>query len=471
MKLDLRAPKAQPHKSGPPATVGPRAYVAPVFGGDEKAPMHPLLRERMRRPMIVGAGVIGAFVIGLGAWASVTELATGVSAMAEVRVETNRKTMRSREGGTVRSILVREGQRVRPGQPLLTFSDVEARAIFDVTQNQYDTLLAQAARFSAEATGRSALVFPPELLARTGDPRVAGLISDQQFLFTTRQQLFQSQAAVLAQRRDQLDSQIGGLQAQVASVDEQRALTNDELGGYRILNEKGFAPRTLILRYERSLAELAGRKGQLTAEIAKIRQQIGETRLQLTSLRNEQQSQAAEGLRDTQSRLSDVTPRFTAAKQTLESTVVRSPVDGYVFNLTQVTVGGVAGPGEVLMDVVPAGAPMMVTAMIRPEDVDQVHIGMDAKVRLSGLNQRFNDDLPAKVTVISADRITNERTGLAFYRVDLRIDPKDLSRLKRGVTLTPGMPAQALIVTGKRTVMGFLISPITDTLHDAFREE
>ena len=164
-------------------------------------------------------------------------------------------------------------------------------------------------------------------------------------------------------------------------------------------------------------------------------------------------------------------PRLAAARQTLAETVVRAPVDGYVLNLTQFTVGGVAGSGEVLMDVVPVSTPLIVQAMVKPQDIDEVHVGMDARVRLTGLNQRFVSPLPAKVTVVSADRIVNEQTNVSFYRVDLRIAPTELKTLKGDVEITPGMPAQAMIVTGKRTVMGYLISPITDTLHDAFREQ
>jgi HlyD family type I secretion membrane fusion protein len=446
-------------------------YVTPTFGGDDHGPMAPELQHRLRRPMLVGAGVIGAFVVGLGLWASVSELATGVAAPAEVRVDAQKKTMRHKESGTVKSILVREGQFVRAGQPMLTFNDVEARAAVDVLQNQYDTYLAQKARFAAEATGRPIMAIPPELTARMADPQVATLIRDQQFLFTTRQQLVASQAAVLGQRMEQQLTQIQGSQAQVDSIVEQQRLTEEELAGYRKLNEQGFAPKTLILRYERSLAELGGRKGQLLSDIARLKQQMGETRLQLASLRDERESQAAEGVRDSESKLSDVIPRLTAARQTLDGTVVRAPVNGYVFNLTQFTVGGVVGAGEVMMDVVPSGIPLTVTAMIKPEDVDEVHNGQKAKVRLTGLNQRFNDALDATVSVVGADRMTNEKTGQAFYRVDLRIAPTELKKLKKGVSLTPGMPAMVQFVTGERSVMSFLISPITSTLEDAFREE
>lgn len=448
-----------------------RNYVPPAFGNDEQEVMPGELQQRLRRPMVVGAGVIGAFVIGLGLWASVSQLSTGITAQAEVRADAMRKTMRHKEVGVVKQILVSEGQRVRAGQPLLLFNDVEARAAVAVLQNQYDTLLAQNTRFMAEAMGRTALEFPAELNARMSDPAVATLIRDQQFLFTTRQQLFQSQSAVLMQRIEQQQTQVLGQEAQLASIVEQQRLTDEELAGYRKLNEQGFAPKTLILRYERSLAELAGRKGQLNSEIARLKQQMGETRLQLASIREERESQAAEGLRDSQVKLADIIPRLTTARQTLASTVVRSPVDGYVFNLTQFTVGGVVGAGEPMMDVVPSGTPLTVTAMIKPEDVDEVRPGMKARIKLTGLNQRFNDALNATVDVVSADRITNEKSGNSFYRVDLRIPPSELKKLKKGVQMTPGMPAQALIVTGERSVAGFLISPITDTLEDAFREE
>jgi HlyD family type I secretion membrane fusion protein len=453
--------------------IGPvrSTYVAPVFGGDDRTPLDPALQKRLRRPMKIGAAIIGVFVLGLGLWASLYSRETGITAAGAVKVESNRKTIRYREGGTVRQILVKEGQRVRPGQPLILFDDVQPRAANDVFQSQYDGLLAQAARFSAEGTGKASLEFPPELTARIADPRVAGLIRDQQFLFTTRLQLFQSQNSVLSQRLDQLQTQIEGQQAQVASIEEQRRLTAEEMSGYQILYDKGFAPKPLILRYQRSIADLAGKKGSLLADIARLRQQIGETRMQMVATRDTRESQAAEGLRDAQARLADVTPRLTAAKQSLDNATVRSPVDGYVFNLTQFTVGGVTGPGEQLMDIVPANAPLMVTVMIRPEDVDDVHVGMKAQVRLNGLNQRWHSPLPATVVVVSADRIDNERTGQSAYRVDLRIDPKELTKLKHGATITPGMPAQAMIVAGERTVMGSLISPITDTLHDALRQQ
>ena len=462
MKLDFKQPRQDPENQG---------YVVPTFGGDDRGPMAPELQSRLRKPMIVGAAVIAIFVVGLAVWASLDKLATGITAMGEVRADSMRKTLRHREPGTVKQILVTEGQAVRAGQPLLLFNDVEARAAVDVLQNQYDSMVTQNARFMAEATGAKTLVFPADVMARAAEPGVAQLIRDQQFLFSSRAMLNESQAAVLAQRIEQQQTQVIGQQAQVDSIVVRQRLTQEELDGYRKLNEQGFAPKTLVLRYEGNMAELAGRRGQLVSEIARLRQQMGETRLQLAQLRNERQSQSAEGLRDSQTRLADVIPRLTAARQSLDATVVRSPVDGNIFNLTQFTIGGLVGAGEVIMDVVPKGAPLTVTAMIKPEDVDEVRVGMPVKVRLTGLNQRFNDALDATVSVVSADRLTNDKSGIAFYRVDVRIDPTQLSKLKKDVKMTSGMPASVTVVGGKRSIMSYLVSPITSTWEDAFREE
>lgn len=452
--------------------VGPaRSFVAPSFRDGADAPADAELQRRLWRPIRIGSIVVGVCFFGLILWASVSEISTGVTSQGVLRVESNKKSLRHREGGTVKAIYVKEGDRVKAGQPLIRFDEVQARAAFDVMQNQYDTVLAQAARYTAEATGKSNIEFPAELLSRMSDPRVAGLIRDQQFLFTSRLQLFQSQSSVLTQRMDQLDTRIDGLQTQVDSIDEQTRLTKEELEGYKTLYDKGYAPKTLILRYERTLADLAGRKGSLVSDISRTREQMGETRMQMVSISDERESQAAEGMRDMQSRIADVQPRVAAAKQNLDSSIIRSPVDGYVLNLTQFTVGGVTGAGELLLDVVPSNEPLVATAMIRPADIDEVHVGMKARVRASAFNQRWSSPLVAKVTAVSADRVVNEKTGEGFFRVDLVIDPAEMKKLGKGVKLTSGMPADVMIVTGKRTVMGFLISPITDTIHDAFREQ
>ncbi|MES2341254.1 MAG: HlyD family type I secretion periplasmic adaptor subunit [Pseudomonadota bacterium] len=445
-------------------------YVTPSFSGADQD-LDPALKRKLQRPMIIGGAVVGIFVVAMTLWAAVAPIRSAIMAPGIVRVEANRKMIRHREGGTVKAIPVREGQYVTIGQPLIILDDVQPRASVDVFQNQYDALAAQSARFEAEATGRRSVSFPPELTARLSDLRVAGLIRDQQFLFSTRLQFFDSQADVLGQRQSQIESQIGGVQAQLDALEETVRLTKEELAGYQTLYEKGYAPKTLILRYDRTLADLAGRRGALNAEITRLRQQKGETRLQLNSLRDQRVSQAAEGLRQMQSGLSDISPRLTAARQTLDHTILRSPVDGYVLDLNQSTIGGVIGSGELVMNIVPANAPLLISARIKPADIDDVRVGMKAQVRLTAFNYRKVSPVEGDVVAVSADQLVDQRSGEGYFRADVRIPPSQLAGLPKGVKLSPGMPAAVSIVTGSRTILSYIVSPLTDTIRDSLREE
>lgn len=447
-----------------------KPYVTPSFSGAEQS-LDPELKRKLRQPMIIGGVVVGVFVVAMILWAAVAPIRSAIMAQGIVRVEANRKVIRHREGGTVKAIPVKEGQHVILGQPLLILDDVQPRASVDVFQNQYDALAAQSARFEAEATGRRILAFPASLTNRMSDPRVAGLIRDQQLLFATRLQFFDSQADVLNQRQSQIESQISGVQAQLDALEESVRLTKEELAGYQTLYEKGYAPKTLILRYDRSLAELAGRRGALNAEITRLRQQKGETRLQLGSLRDQRVSQAAEGLRQMQSGLSDVSPRLTAALQTLEHSVLRSPVDGYVLDLSQSTIGGVIGSGEVLMNIVPANAPLIVSARIKPADIDDVKVGMKAQVRLTAFNYRKVSPVEGDVIAVSADQLSDPKSGEGYFRADVRIPPAQLATLPKGAKLSPGMPATVSITTGTRTILSYVVSPLTDTIRDSLKED
>jgi HlyD family secretion protein len=230
--------------------------------------------------MMIGSAIVGVFVIGFMLWAAIAPLTGAVMAAGVVRVEANRKVVRHREGGTVRSIAVKEGQHVTLGQVLLTMDDVQARAAVDVYQSQVDAFEAQIARFAAESSGQTSVTFPADLMARITDPKVAAIMRDQQFLFATRLQFYQSQNDVLAQREQQTEAQMQGVRAQIAANDESIDLTKQELAGYQTLFEKGYAPKTLILRYQRSLADLAGRKGSLLSDVTRLGEQKGETRLQ-----------------------------------------------------------------------------------------------------------------------------------------------------------------------------------------------
>lgn len=428
------------------------------------------VRLRMRRPIVAGSLVVIFLVVGLLVWAAVASISGAVLAAGTVKVENNSKEIRRLEGGIIRQILVREGQRVRRGQLLMRFDDVQSRATVDVYQAAADSAAAQIARFQAEALDSAAIDFPADLRGRAANPQVAALLAGQTTLFQSRMMLYRSQAAVLRAQTQQLGTQIAGLRAQVAAVGAQAGLIGDELSGIRELNEQGYAPRSRLLALQRNAAALGGQRGSLIAEIARAQEAIGQTRIELAQLDEKRQTEAAEGLRTAQAQLTEIVPKLRAVQDTQSQTEVRAPVGGYVFNLTQFTEGGVAAAGERLLDIVPANSELLITARVRPADIAEVRAGMPARVTLTAYNPRTTPQVDARVTLVSADATTDEQTRETYYVVQVRIAPADLAKAGPGVRLTPGMPAQVAIVTSSRTIMDYLLAPFTDAMRTSLRE-
>lgn len=429
-----------------------------------------IIRLRLRRPILLGSLISLVLVFGLLIWAAFFSISGAVVAQGTVRVENNVKQLRYREGGIVRDILVREGQLVRAGQVLLRFDDVTARASVDILQSTQDSLVAQLARFQAEAANAPDIRFPAALTSREGDPQVASLLAGQRALFVARMMLYRSQAGVLRNQAGQLQTQIAGLRAQGSSTDAQSALIDDELKGVADLNKLGYAPRSRLLALQRNAAQLQGQRGSVTSDIGRTTQAIGDIRLQVAQLDDKRQTDAADGLRDAQEKLADNIPKLRAAQQSLEQTVVRAPVTGYVFNLTQFTQGGVAQPGESLMQIVPYNQPLEITALVRPTDIAEIREGMAARVTLVAYNPRTTPQVDGTVSLVSADASVDEATKATFYTIRVRVPPQELAKAGKGVHLSPGMPVSVAVVTGSRTVLDYLLGPMTEAMRTAMRE-
>lgn len=453
------------HEDDPEAApVGERAVAAYVAGDEDAA-----LRHSLRRPILYGSIIVGVSFLVMILW-SLLSISGAVLAMGVVKVEDNSKEVRRLEGGVVRQILVHEGQKVQKGQLLIRFDDTQGKAAVDVYQNNVDSAVATIARFQAEAANASTVTFPPELTQRASDPRVAALMESQRTLFQTRMLLYRSQAQVLQSQAAQAAAQLSGLRIQAQSVDDQTALVQQELKDVRELSRQGYAPESRLLALERNAVQIKGQRGSMTQDMARVGQAIGEVRLQIAQLENKHQTEVADGIRSAQDQLAENEPKLRSTLEQLAQTEIRAPVTGYVFNLTQFTEGGVAPAGQLLMQIVPSNARMIVQAEVDPKDIADVKLGMPARVTITAFNTRTTPPIDGHVTLVSADAKLNEKTGKSSFMVEVTITPAELAEAGPDVKLTPGMQASVAIVTGSRSIMAYLVQPFTNAMKDSMRE-
>ncbi|MDX2265715.1 MAG: HlyD family type I secretion periplasmic adaptor subunit [Hyphomicrobiales bacterium] len=419
---------------------------------------------------LFGAAVVLALLGGAGVWAATAKLASAIVATGYVTVDSNRKAVQHVEGGSVARILARDGDVVTEGQPIAILDDTNAKANFRILRAGADSLLAIEARLKAEQDGAEQIVFPPSLSGRAEEPEIAALMTGQISLFEARRTSTAGERDILAERVSQLDEEIRGLESQHQAKSRQIGFIEHELKGLKSLYQQGLAAITRVLALEREQARLEGERGELRASIARTKKNIGETKLQILQLERKFREQAVAELRETQTKLIDLTERLTAAETSLKRIVIRAPVAGVVVNSTIHNTDAVINPGQVVAEIVPEKDELVIEARVQPADADNLIIGQEADVRILAFNQRTTPPLKGRFAYISADRITDQRTGEPHYLARVHVGEDDLKALgdKR---LIPGMPAEVIIKTGSRTAMDYILEPITSSINRAWREE
>jgi HlyD family secretion protein/epimerase transport system membrane fusion protein len=438
----------------------------PLTLADDKA----ALRRGLTAPVRAGLIVTGVFVLGFGVWASVVPIAGGASASAIISPDGSRKTVQHLEGGIIRSVLVRDGDVVEAGQPLVVLDSIQARATYETLLDQYRTLLVTRARLLAERAGRDAFDVPSELKDAINDLNFQKVLEGQRQLLRTKQAMHLARTRVLRQRTEQFQEQIAGLEAQVQSASRQLALIAEEVEGKEHLQRRGILPKPELLRMQRLEAEILGKKGEYIGNIARAKQQIGETELQIMALDAERMDQITTQLDQTRVELTSVNERLFASKDILNRTVVQSPVSGTIVNLRFKTEGGVVQKGEPILDVVPSDDLLLIDAHVSPNDIDIVHAGLPAQVHLLAYANRTAPRISGVVRSVSADRLIDENTKQPHYLARVEVDREELRRTDPDVQLVPGMPAEVLIMTGERTFIQYLVKPFSDAIRRSLRE-
>lgn len=422
-----------------------------------------------RGPILVGGWLIILVFGFLGLWSAIAPLASAAIAPGKIILSGNKKTIQHLEGGIVEKIYVREGQAVAAGEPLIRLNETAARARLDLFRKQYQAAIAAEARLLAERDGKESIVFPTELTTSDNIDELKEILESQRRLFDSRRLSIQGKRNLLEQKKLQLKQEIAGLQAQVDSATRQIDLLGEEISAVDKLLKQGNAQRPRLLALQRQQANLEGERGEYKASISRAEQAIAEADIEMLNIENEFANTVAAEMKETVEKIADLQERLKASGDVIDRIIISAPMAGVVTGLKMHTIGGVIAPGNPLMDIVPIDE-LLVEASVSPKDIDVVRPGLKARVQLTAYKTRNVPPLEAEVLYVSADRVDDPNTGASYYPTRLRISDQELESHKN-IELTPGMPADALIVTGERTLLGYLMAPITESFRKAFREE
>ncbi|WP_442488334.1 HlyD family type I secretion periplasmic adaptor subunit [Halomonas litopenaei] len=407
---------------------------------------------------------------GFGTWALTAQLAVAVVVPGSVSIQSFKRTVQHLEGGIVHEILVRDGDHVEAGDPLIVLSDTQARSQLEIARSQYLINRAMEVRLLAEQKGDESLSFPEELTASDRD-RVQEVLAVQRSLFASRRESLNSTLASLDEQINQMEDQIEGLEARIG-VDRRRISSlRGEAEDFRSLFREGLGDNQRVRELERQILQYEGDVASARSEIASLKSRISESRVKQEAQRQEFQSEVGEQLRTAQSKIVEAEERITSLTDQVDRTTIKASVSGTVVGLKVHTVGAVIRPGDPIMDIVPSGDGFVVEARVPNRDVDHLYIGQPANIRFSAFNQRLTNEIDGEVILVSADSFEDEATGERYYKARVKVTEAGEKDMTEQMRLLSGMPAEVMIRTGERTFASYVAKPITDMLARAMQEE
>ncbi|HEY3638439.1 MAG TPA: HlyD family type I secretion periplasmic adaptor subunit [Rhizomicrobium sp.] len=425
---------------------------------------------RTGRVIWAGTSIVAIFFFVFVGWAAIAPLQSAIVSPGVVVVESHRKQIQHLEGGIVKDILVQDGQTVKQGQPLIRLDSMQAATALQQIQDEHDELTAQEARLVAERDGSAVIHFPPDLLARASEPKVAESILGEQTAFENRKASLSQQTQILNEKKAEDARAIEGFQAQIAADDTQIALIEREADAVGKMVAKGLEPTAKLLDLQRTEADIKGQRGDLVQKIAQQKLDSGEDDIQIVNVRSQALEDALKDLRDVQGKRFDLADRIQAARDVLRRTTLVAPVDGRVVDLQVHARGAVIKPGEPVLEVVPLHDQLEIEAKLRPQDADEVHVGMTAKVDLSAYKARRLPMLTGTVSYVSPDSLEDQHTGQAYFLAHVSVD-RTILKDHPDARFIPGMPVQIEIQTGAHTALNYFLEPIRDVMHNGMREQ
>ncbi|WP_209424248.1 HlyD family type I secretion periplasmic adaptor subunit [Pararhodobacter sp. SW119] len=423
-----------------------------------------------RVPLAAGVLALGLLVGGLGVWAVQANIAGAVVASGIVQVQSNRQVIQHPDGGVVGAILAREGDVVMQGDILLSLDGSRQRAELEIVERQILEILVRQARLRAERDDAAEIVFPPRLVEQAAnDDRLTTHIVEENALFAARRESLAQEIELLDEKNLQIDNRVAGISAQLAALREQAELLDVEVGSQQTLLSQGLSHSGRVSEMRRERSGIGGQIGRLEAEIAELRGEAASNqiaRLQLTTRRREE---AVTTLRTLQYHEIELTQRQLMLAETLSRLDIRAAVSGIVYDTQVFAVQSVIRPAEPLMYIVPQDQPLVVQSRVETHLIEDVHHGQEASLLLSAFDQRQTPQILGYVSRVSADAVTDDRSGVSYYTIEIEVPQEEVARLD-GRALLPGMPIEVFLRTGDRTPLVYLTQPLMSYFNRAFRE-
>jgi len=425
---------------------------------------------KLKRTTRNGLIAIAVLVFGFGGMMAFLPMAGAVIATGEVSVESHVREIAHPYGGVAAEIPVRDGDVVAEGDLLIRLDDTVAGATADYSGFSLDQLLAKEARLRAVRDGAGGVSFPQELRDRAAeDSFVASIMRDEARSFSLERQARADQLRQLQARISQTQAEIQSYSSRVSALARQDSLIGEELAQTRELYDNQLSTLDRLNALERAAVGVQADRSSAQAAIAEARARIGELQTQMAGLGSDSRARAAAELAEVQSQITDSRQREVAASDTNDRTAIRAPQAGIVNKLSIKTIGGVVPAGQTLLEIVPSGDRLVVEAHVPLNDIDQVAVDQPAFLRFTALSMRTTPEIRGVVTRVDADRTVDEATGVAFYTARVEITEEEFAKLG-DVRLSVGMPVEVFIQTGERTILNYILRPLTDLLKRALRE-
>lgn len=426
--------------------------------------------QRMARSVMwIGLAAALLAIGAMLAWLALAPLSGSIVAMGSVKVDTNRKTVQHRDGGIVRAIFVREGDRVALGQPLVELDDSRIDATLNQTSSQLDAMRIRQSRLTAEREFKSAWGLPDEFRARATDRRLAETIGRESTIFTVHRTALDSQVRQLGAQTEEVSREVAARQRESESIQIALKHMQEEVAVNESLLKDNFVNKTRVMALQRAVAEYQIKQGENAAELSRAHRSAAELSLRINSLRDSYLQEASTELRDVNSKIIDLEEQLGAARDASERKQITAPVAGRVVDLRVTTAGGTLGPRDPVLDIVPDDAPLLVEARVPVDAVADLRIGQAADVRLTPYRQRETPMIDARVVYVSADSLVDRHTGAPYFVLHAELDRESLTKAGN-IVVSPGMGAEVFVRTRDRTTLDFLLEPLVNAMRRSLRE-